>query len=138
MHYITAENARELAERAKAAKAANAERARQRIAAAENVLAQLNPEQVTKVANAYADPDAYSTVRLARVRGQLASLDKRIESMILEGSDENAAALARLCDSQAKLAEQERILAGRPLPGSHRPRQSSGPRRPSAADPLAE
>lgn len=80
----------------------------------------------------------YAGERLMRVRRQLASLDKKIGELILEASEENAGAIDRLCAAQAKLAEQERILAGRPLPGSHRPRQSAGPRRPSAADPLAE
>lgn len=80
----------------------------------------------------------YIGERLLRVRKQIASLERKIEKLLEGDPLENASAIDRLCAAKAKLSEEERILAGRPLPGSHRPRQSAGPRRPSAADPLAE
>ena len=81
----------------------------------------------------------YLRERLARVRGQIASLEERLQNLLVEGDPiEAASAIDRLCAAKAKLSEEERILAGRPLPGSHRPRSTSSPRRPSAADPLAE
>ena len=86
-----------------------------------------------------AEAEGYIAERLLRVRRQIASLEERVEKLILnEDPLEAASAIDRLCAAKAKLSEEERILAGRPLPGSHRPRQTSGPRRPSAADPLAE
>jgi hypothetical protein len=65
------------------------------------------------------DPSTdYQKVRLARVRAQLA----RVDEMIDEETDPKL--LNQLAQAQDRLAEQERKLAGRPLPGSHRPRQA--------------
>jgi hypothetical protein len=36
-------------------------------------------------------------------------------------TEEDPAKIDRLASAQARLAEQERLLAGRPLPGSRRP-----------------
>lgn len=69
--------------------------------------------------------DEYLTKRLVRVRKQLSKLDQLIESEL------DPQKLDRLASAQSRLSEQERILAGRPLPGSHRPtrnpKQSSTP-----------
>lgn len=90
-------------------------------------------------ANAEASASVYLSNRLVRVREQIASLEERLTTLLVDSDPiEAASAIDRLCAAKAKLSEEERILAGRPLPGSHRPRQSAGPRRPSAADPLAE
>jgi hypothetical protein len=66
--------------------------------------------------------------RLLRVREQLDRLDK----LILAEKDPQR--IDRLASAQARLAEQERILDGRPLPGSHRPR----PERAAKAEKLSE
>lgn len=42
-----------------------------------------------------------------------------LDAMVLEETDPQK--LDRIASAQAKLAEQERILDGRPLPGSRRP-----------------
>lgn len=63
----------------------------------------------------------YVKLRLACVRAQIGKLDKQI----LQTRDPQA--LNWLASAQAKLAEQERILAGRPLPGNLRPKASRVP-----------
>jgi len=71
------------------------------------------------VATLVNDPSIdFQKVRLARVRAQLA----RVDEMIDEETDPKL--LNQLAQAQDRLAEQERKLAGRPLPGSHRPRQA--------------
>jgi len=58
---------------------------------------------------------SYLPDRLMRVRAQL----DRIDEMILTETDGKV--LQALATATAKLAEQERILGGRPLPGALRP-----------------
>ena len=57
----------------------------------------------------------YLTERLARVRLQL----DRIDEMMLTENDPSK--LDRLASAQMRLAEQERLLCDRPLPGSRKP-----------------
>lgn len=57
----------------------------------------------------------YREVRLSRVRIQLDKLDEMLMS------ENDPAKLDRLASAQARLSEQERILAGRALPGSLKP-----------------
>ncbi len=71
------------------------------------------PEE-PRVAESVAD---YATLRLIRVRKQLDAVDDAIELAI--GGDSKS--LKELTDAQMRLAEQERILAGRPMPGSLKP-----------------
>lgn len=77
----------------------------------------------------------YQASRLARVRVMMDNIDKKISSLINEADAEVASAIDRLVSAQARLAEQERVLSGRPLPGSLRPRASkqSGPSKSSQA-----
>jgi hypothetical protein len=104
MPRFTAANAKEMAARSIAArKAAEA----QRIA---NLAA--TPVPVTLPA----DGDPYVLARLTRVRAQL----DRLDDMISREKDPHF--IDRLASAQQRLSEQERILAGRPLPGSQRPR----------------
>jgi hypothetical protein len=62
-----------------------------------------------------AGTDPYVTERLARVRRQLDRLDG------LMAAEKDPQRIDRLASAQYRLAEQERILSGRPLPGSRRP-----------------
>lgn len=97
-HLFTKENAAEMAHR-RAAKL-RADREAQRLA----------------VETATLDPSIeYSQRRLARVRLQLDRLDK----MMMEVNDPQK--LDRIASAVARLAEQERQLSGRPLPGTLRP-----------------
>ena len=59
----------------------------------------------------------FNRLRLGRVRDQLEKLDRMI------ADEEDPQRLDRLASAQARLSEQERILDGRPLPGSRRPRE---------------
>lgn len=71
--------------------------------------------------------DSFLLRRLNRVRIQLDLIDKAIER---EGGKQcvDAQRLNWFCSAQERLAEQERVMAGRPLPGSRRPREDRGPR----------
>ena len=61
--------------------------------------------------------DPFVTRRLMRVREQLEKLDA------LASGEKDTKRLKELADATTRLSEQERILAGRPLPGSRRPRE---------------
>ena len=71
--------------------------------------------------------NAYVSARLSRVRLQLDLVDKRITEQA-NAKTVDGQVLNWLCSAQERLAEQERILAGRPLPGSRRPRPEREPR----------
>jgi hypothetical protein len=62
-----------------------------------------------------APKDAFTQARLERVRVQIA----RIDALLADEDDPKR--LKELADALGRLADQERILAGRPLPGSRRP-----------------
>jgi hypothetical protein len=104
MACFTAANAREMAARSHEAR-------RERSLMAEN--------DPTTTANV---PD-YVAQRLVRVRKQLDRLDRLIMTV------EDPQKLDRLASAQARLAEQERILDGRPLPGSLKPKPPKPPLR---------
>jgi hypothetical protein len=96
-------NAREMAVRSVAArKAAAAERTP-------------SPATIPLTPGAPPGTDPYVTERLSRVRGQLDRLDG------LMATEKDPQRIDRLASAQYRLAEQERILSGRPLPGSRRP-----------------
>ena len=59
--------------------------------------------------------DQFTVARLVRVRKQLTRLDAMMER------ERDARNLDRLASAQSRLAEQERLLSGRPLPGQRRP-----------------
>jgi hypothetical protein len=61
--------------------------------------------------------DPYLAARLARVRAQL----DRIDEMMM--NEVEPPMLDKLAAASARLAEQERLLAHRPLPGSERPKE---------------
>lgn len=107
MARFTAANAREMAAKSHAAR-------RQRLASGE-------PTAESDMQMPHTGPhgalDSYVARRLARVRRQLDSVDAAIEKSI--GDDSKR--LKELTDAQMRLAEQERQLSGRPLPGSRRP-----------------
>jgi hypothetical protein len=60
--------------------------------------------------------DDYLNRRILRVRAQLEKLDQML------AAEDNPQAIDRLASAQSRVSEQERILSGRPLPGSQRPR----------------
>jgi hypothetical protein len=115
MARICSANAREMA-----ARSARVRRERKN---AEHILAAFTqPEQVLA--------GDFPRQRLARVRVQL----DRLDEMMMKEKDPQR--LDRIASAQAKLAEQERILDGRPLPGSRKPAANKPDRqRPPMADP---
>jgi hypothetical protein len=64
----------------------------------------------------------FTTRRLTRVREQLERLDR----MAAEENDPKR--IKELADATTRLSEQERILDGRPMPGSRRPTNDKVPR----------
>jgi hypothetical protein len=81
--------------------------------------------------------EEYLALRLGRVRKQITLLEVKIESFLMANDDgESATAIDRLCAAKAKLSEEERVLSGRPLPGSHRPSKSPQKSREMSTGPL--
>jgi hypothetical protein len=101
-HLFTAANAKEMSARGNAAKAL-AKKRREELIAKTNAIPTLQRDEI------------YRNQRLARVRVQLERLDGELERT------KDARDVKAICDAIARLAEVERILAGRPLPGSRRP-----------------
>lgn len=99
---FTPETAREMQKRA------NEARKRNKLA---KLLAPPEPPALTPLS----PQSQYCADRLSLVRKQLA----RIDAMLFEETD--PAKLDRLASATAKLAEQERQLADRPLPGTKKP-----------------
>lgn len=118
MARFTAANARENAAKAHAAR-------RQRLVSgtqAEETFPQ------TPQVNQQEAADDYIMKRLARVRVQLDSVDRAIEAEATKATPDGQR-LNWLAQAQERLAEQERILDNRPLPGSRRPKSDARPRR---------
>jgi len=103
MPYITKDNARELQAKAIKARLLTSDLLAHRI-------------EQANAATEYVDK------RRARVRLQL----ERIDDMMMKETDPQR--LDRLASAQNRLSEQERILDGRPLPGSNRPAAARRPR----------
>lgn len=73
----------------------------------------------------------FQRTRLSRVRAQLNRLDR----LMMEEQD--PAKLDRIASAMSRLSEIERQLAGRPMPGSLRPRSERQSKR-VAAEPLQD
>ncbi len=76
------------------------------------------------------DATSYQRTTLLCVREQL----KRLAVMMAKETE--AQKLDRLASAYAKLSEQERILDGRPLPGSRRPRPEKPTKDTSTVEPV--
>lgn len=63
------------------------------------------------------EAEAYRVKRLKIVRAQIQHVDQLLEGSI------DAQQISQLATASAKLAEQERLLAGRPTPGASKPAQ---------------
>jgi hypothetical protein len=72
-------------------------------------------QPMTAVAAQTTAADDFSSLRLVRVREELTRLDKLLKA------ETDPVKLDKLASALSRLAEQERQLAGRPLPGSLRP-----------------
>jgi hypothetical protein len=119
MPLFTKENAAEYAAKSRLVAAESKRKSAEAIALAEALRNSVPPPV----------DESYRSQRLSRVRGQLAIVDREIE--LCAGKDSKR--LKELTDAQARLAEQERQLAGRPLPGSMRPTKAR--RESASADP---
>lgn len=99
-------NAREMAARSHAA------RKKRTI---ERDAAQNLAEPVSQTIADQPKPDEFIARRLARVRKQLRRIDDLLDT------ETDPAKLDKLASASSRLAEQERVLSDRPLPGSRRP-----------------
>lgn len=118
---FTAANAQQMA-----AKGHEGRRERKRL----RELAEKTGEQPTNSSSV--NSDGYVVKQLFRTRKQIEMLNRQLES----APDHRA--VKSIADALARLTEIERILAGRPLPGSHRPktvrsRSTSIPQEPTEA-----
>jgi hypothetical protein len=107
MSQFTPANARENAAKAHEARKRN-EELRQQAALAEPQIAATPPANCPPGAD-------FVTERLPRVRKQLERLDHLMKQ------ETDPAKLDRLAAALYRLSEQERIMSGRPLPGSYKP-----------------
>ena len=115
MARFTAANAKEMAAKSHAAR-------HQRLASGEPAAATF--PQTPQVGTDEA-AGSYEIRRLARVRKQLDLVDKAFETEATKATPDGQR-LNWLAQAQERLAEQERILDNRPLPGSRRPREDRG------------
>lgn len=109
---------------ARAARAKQAE-IHKRNAAISSGLLEITPRQPT-----VQPTDAYVQSRLTRIRAHIETTDEAL-AKAKEPIDRE-----RLARALAALQDQERILAGRPLPGSHRPVAVRGRGGSSFAEPV--
>lgn len=137
MPLITAETAREMAVKGNAAL--------RRIRESRRDLPERVADLAAQVAALANKPPDVADLRLARVRKQLDLLDKRILAMLEDRKTPEGKPLEPfdgqqlnwLCTAQERVAEQERILSGKPNPGTLRPRAPREPReRPGRVMPL--
>ena len=77
-------------------------------------------------AQAVIPTDDYPIRRLSRVRAQLNTLDTRLEAE-LKRPNPDTRKIKETVEAQVRLAEQERILAGRPTPGQRKPKEETAP-----------
>lgn len=117
---FTKENAADYARRATAARLRNIA-ARQ---GASGAPSGGNAEGATR------DADGYVEKRIRRVRQQIAALDEQLSECTAPRD------IKALCDAIAKLADLERVLSGRPLPGQRRPGKDTPARRIASVTPL--
>ena len=140
MPHFTKENARENAAKGNAKRWDNY---RQAIARGELPKKKIKPEPAPEpeppqpIAIQPAMPplefEKFPLSQLGRVRKHLGRLNNLLDH------ETDPQKLDRLASATAKLCEVERILAGRPLPGSHRPKSGGSSRGTgNRAEPIAE
>lgn len=78
-----------------------------------------------------AEDDPFVIRTIARVRKQINKIELRL-SEVLEAEELDASGVDRLCSAISRLADLERTLSGRPLPGSRKPAPDRQDKRRSA------
>jgi hypothetical protein len=77
-------------------------------------------------------PDKYTQDRIARTRRHIQGIDRQLEA------SDDPKEIKSLCDALARLEEIERILSGRPLPGSRRPGRDKPTKSTPASGPIED
>lgn len=129
-YFISKENARALREKSIEAQKRNKLALEQRLQMAESQALIAQPLIAAAVARTVQDSTSYVSERLTRTREHLKRLDAELEAA------EDPRAVKAICDAMARLAEIERILDGRPLPGSHSPSKRQSQPTITIAEPL--
>lgn len=126
--HITRANASELARRAAATRKRNVQALKERIVELETKLAAANAERdsllALSLATAQEPPVLEVDNQRSSVLAQISTLSTRLDSLLADGHPRAVECLAR---SLGYLREQERILAGRPLPGQFKPKSPAAP-----------
>ena len=127
---FTSQNAAEMARKSAESrrKRREAKLAARHIQAPAEVIAKVQEEIAT-------EKDDFATQRLLRVRDQLGKLDNRMDDA-LDAKRIDPQTIERLARASCQLSEAERVLAGRPLPGSHRPKSAGTSKRGQVAEPI--
>jgi hypothetical protein len=73
------------------------------------------PEIPAEIPQTIVEVESFTSRRLTRVRDQLERLDR------MAAEEDDPKRIKELADATTRLSEQERILDGRPMPGSRRP-----------------
>jgi hypothetical protein len=121
-YFISKENARALREKSIEVQKRNKAAMEQRLQMAESQALIAQPLIAAAVARTVQDSNSYVSERLIRTRKHLEKLDRELEAA------DDPRAIKAISDAIARLAEVERILDNRPLPGSHSPtRRQSHP-----------
>ena len=129
MAQITAANAREMA--------AKAHEARQRNKAERETVREgesTNPQLMSQTGPQTPASDGYASRLLVRVRGEIDAVLDALAAERAKAGGPDPTRIDRYASAFARLAEAERQLSDRPLPGSKRPPASSGAKRPSMLD----
>jgi len=127
-HHFTPENARLFSAKGRIARAAN-----KAAKCKADLTLSAQPIPPVSIPDNYIKPElSHQETRLIRVRSQLDMIDSLIAKERLPQN------LDRLAAASAKLAEQERVLSDRPLPGSRRPPNPRRSRLGSAVDTVPE
>ena len=123
---ITAENARELQLKGVAKRKENVQKLRD--------LADKPPEIIVLSSSPGTNStEPFQVETLRRVRKQIEQVQDAMDNA-LEGGKPNPVTIRGLADALARLAEIERQLAGRPLPGSFKPSSKSPRSSPTPQD----
>lgn len=96
--------------------------------------AELVPADSNVIPAGIPEVDSFRFERLQRVREHLRQIDTQIAQQTRKPNPDGQT-LNWLCTAQARLSEQERVLAGRPMPGSLRPSRP-GRQRGTTAEPV--
>lgn len=127
---FTSENAREMNRRAVEARRQNKLAEQERILSLEQQVKTVQPLLAKAVAETLEPRNSFVATRLRIAREQLCQLDEQLS----QATDPKA--IKAICDSIRAISEVERVLDGRPSPGSRRPGREKPSKASASSGPL--